>query len=41
MFSSLSSAKWTKVCEEVKSGNTFYVDYDRIRNTMDMFIIRF
>ena len=31
MFSSPSYAKWTKVSEGVKSGNTFYVDYDRIR----------
>lgn len=30
MFSSTSSAGWTKVSEGVK-GNTFYVDFERIR----------
>ncbi len=31
MFSSPSYAEWTKVSEGVESGNTFYVDFDRIR----------
>jgi hypothetical protein len=30
MFSSLSFSDWTKVDEDVK-GNTFYVDFERIR----------
>ena len=30
MFSSASFAGWTKVAESVK-GNTFYVDFERIR----------
>ena len=30
MFSSPSYSKWTKVSENVR-GNTFYVDYERIR----------
>ena len=30
MFSSTSFAEWTKVGESVK-GNTFYVDFERIR----------
>ena len=32
MFSSPSFADWTKVDEDVK-GNTFYVDFERIRKT--------
>ena len=31
MFSSPSYAEWAKVTEGVKSGNTFYVDFERIR----------
>ena len=31
MFSSTSYAEWTKVSENVEDGDSFYVDYDRIR----------
>ena len=37
MFSSPSYADWRRVSESV-SGNTYYVDIERIRNTMVMLI---
>ena len=37
MFSSTSFAEWTKVGENV-DGNTRYVDFERIKNIMNMFI---
>ena len=30
-FSSTSFGEWTKVTEDMKKGDTFYVDFDRIR----------
>ena len=35
MFSSVSHSKWTKVGESATSGNTWYVDFDRIRKHDD------
>ena len=38
MFSSTSFAEWTEVSKNIR-GDTFYVDFERIRKAMGMFII--